>query len=88
MDITYVCIIIRGAIKKIKIKFIQGGQPSHKAKTMRNEQKLTQTVNLHIKRKSVPPMDITYVCIIIEGTLKKLNLNLSSADGPRTEQKL
>ena len=33
-------------------------------------------------------MDITYVCIIIRGTLKKIKLNLSTADGPRTEQKL
>ena len=33
-------------------------------------------------------MDITYVCIIIRGTIKKLILNLSVADGPRTEQKL
>ena len=33
-------------------------------------------------------MDITYVCIIIEGTLKKLKLNLSMAYGSRTEQKL
>ena len=33
-------------------------------------------------------MDITYVCIIIRGTIKELKLNLSSAEGPRTEQKL
>ena len=33
-------------------------------------------------------MDITYVCIINESTLKKLKVNLSRADGPRTEQKL
>ena len=33
-------------------------------------------------------MDITYVCIIIKGSQKKLKLNLSRADGPRTEQKL
>ena len=32
-------------------------------------------------------MDITYVCIIIRGTIKKSKLNLSRADGPRTEQK-
>ena len=32
-------------------------------------------------------MDITYVCIIIAGTLKRLQLNLSRAEGPRTEQK-
>ena len=51
MDITYVCIIIRGTIKQIKIKFIYGGRPSYRAKTMRTERKLTKTVNLHIKRK-------------------------------------
>ena len=34
MDITYVCIIIEGTLKKIKIKFIQGGGPSYRAKTM------------------------------------------------------
>ena len=34
MDITYVCIIIRGTIKKIKIKFIKGGGPSYRAKTV------------------------------------------------------
>ena len=33
-------------------------------------------------------MDITYVRIIIKGTIKKLKLNLSMAHGPRTEQKL
>ena len=33
-------------------------------------------------------MDITYICIINKGTLKKLKLNLSTAEGPRTEQKL
>ena len=33
-------------------------------------------------------MDITYVCIIIEDTLKKLKSNLPRVDGPRTEQKL
>ena len=33
-------------------------------------------------------MDITYVCIIIESTLKKFKVNLSRADGPRTEQNL
>ena len=33
-------------------------------------------------------MDITYVCIIIRGTIKKLKINLSRAHGPRTEQKL
>ena len=33
-------------------------------------------------------MDITYVCIINRGTIKKLKLNLSMEDGPRTEQKL
>ena len=33
-------------------------------------------------------MDITYVCKIIEDTLKKLKSNLPSADCPRTEPKL
>ena len=33
-------------------------------------------------------MDFTYVCIIIGGTIKKLKLNLSKAEGPRTEQNL
>ena len=36
MDITYVCIIITVTIKKIKIKFIQGGEPSYRAKTVRD----------------------------------------------------
>ena len=51
MDITYVCIIIRGTISKIKIKFMWGGRPSHRAETMNTERKVTQTVNLHIKQK-------------------------------------
>ena len=34
MDITYVCIIIGGTLKKKKIKFIQGGGASYKARTM------------------------------------------------------
>ena len=33
-------------------------------------------------------MDITYVCIIIGNTKKKIKVNLSRAEGPRTEQKL
>ena len=33
-------------------------------------------------------MDFTYVCIIISGIMKKLNLNLFRAQGPRTEQKM
>ena len=41
MDITYVCIIVGGTIKQIKIKFIEGRRPSYKAKTMRTERKLT-----------------------------------------------
>ena len=36
LDFTYVCIIIGGAIKKNKIKFNQGGEPSYRAKTVRN----------------------------------------------------
>ena len=33
-------------------------------------------------------MDITYVCVIIRGAIKRIKLNLSRADGPPTEQKL
>ena len=33
-------------------------------------------------------MDFTYIRDIIEGTLKKLKLDLSRAEGPSTEQKL
>ena len=33
-------------------------------------------------------MDITYVCIIIRGTIKKIKLNIPRADSPRKEQKL
>ena len=33
-------------------------------------------------------MDITNVCIIIRGTIKKLKLNLFNVDGPRTVQKM
>ena len=33
-------------------------------------------------------MDITYVCVIIRGTIKKKKLNISRAESPRTEQKL
>ena len=36
MDFKYVCIIIRGTIKKIIIKFIYGGGPTYRAKTVRN----------------------------------------------------
>ena len=39
MEITYVCIIIIDYIKKIKIKIIQGGRPSNRAKTMTVETK-------------------------------------------------
>ena len=36
MDIIYVCIIIRGTIKNGKIEFIYGGEPSYRAKTVRD----------------------------------------------------
>ena len=36
MDFTCVGFIIRGTIKKIKIKFIQGGMPLQTAKTVRD----------------------------------------------------
>ena len=36
MDIRYVCIIVRGTIKKIKILFMQGRGPSYRAKTVRD----------------------------------------------------
>ena len=40
MDITYVCIIIRGTIKKIKFKCIEGRGPSYSAKTPRQQSKI------------------------------------------------
>ena len=36
MDFTYVCFIIRGAIKKIIIKLIKGGGPLQRAETVRD----------------------------------------------------
>ena len=39
MDLTYVCIVIGGTTKKIKIKFIYDGGPSYRAKTVRNRNK-------------------------------------------------
>ena len=36
MNITYVRITIGGTTKKIKIKFIKGGGPSYKAKSVRD----------------------------------------------------
>ena len=36
MDFTYVRIIIGGTVKKIKIKFIQGGELSYRGKTVRD----------------------------------------------------
>ena len=36
MDFKYVCIIIRGNIKKIIIKFILGGGPTYRAKNVRD----------------------------------------------------
>ena len=41
IDFKYVCIIIKGTLKKIKIKFTTGGRPSYREKTMRTERKLT-----------------------------------------------
>ena len=40
MDFTYVCFIIRGTIKKIKTKFMQGARPSHRAKNVRDWTKI------------------------------------------------
>ena len=36
MDISYVCIIMWGTIKKLKTKYIYGGEPSYRAKTVRD----------------------------------------------------
>ena len=36
MDITHVCIIIRGTIKKTQTKYIYDGEPSYRAKTVRD----------------------------------------------------
>ena len=33
-------------------------------------------------------MDITFVCIIIRGTIKQFKTKLILGEGPRTEQKL
>ena len=41
MDVTYVCVIIGGIIRKIKIVFVYGGEPSYREKTMSTERKLT-----------------------------------------------
>ena len=40
MDITYVCIIIGGTTRKIKVKCIKGGGPSNGAKTARDRTKI------------------------------------------------
>ena len=40
MDFTYICFIIRGTIKKIKIKFMYGARPSHRAKNVRDWTKI------------------------------------------------
>ena len=40
MDFTYVSFIIRGAIKKIKIKFMYGARLSHRAKNVRDWTKI------------------------------------------------
>ena len=82
MDITYVCIIIEGTIKKILIKFIKGGWPSYRAKTARDRSKIDQMVNFDEKQKIVPPMDITYVCIIIRRTIKKTKIKFVQGGEP------
>ena len=41
MNLTYVCIIIGGTIKKIKIQIIFGGGLSYRAKPQGTERKLT-----------------------------------------------
>ena len=40
MDITNVCIILGGTIKKTKIEFIQRVGPSNRAKTVRDLMKI------------------------------------------------
>ena len=40
IDFTYVCFIIRGTIKIIKIKFMQGARPTHRAKNVRDWTKI------------------------------------------------
>ena len=64
MDVTYVCVIIGGTIRKIKIEFIFGGGPAYKAKTMRTERKLTWTVNLHIRPKKVYHFWISHMYVL------------------------
>ena len=51
MDIIYVCIIIGGTLKKIKIKILYGGGPSYRAKTVRDCMKIDESIHLHKKQK-------------------------------------
>ena len=53
MDFTYVCIIIGGIIKEIKIEFIQCGSPSYRAKTVRDRTKINLDGQFTYKKKEV-----------------------------------
>ena len=70
MDFTRVRNITGGTIKKLKLNLSRANGPSTEQKLHGSKRKLTETVNLHMNRKSVPPMDFTYVRDIIGGTMK------------------
>ena len=64
MDFTYVCIKIRGTIKKIKNKFISGGLPSYKAKTARDQTKIDLDVQFTYKTKKVYHLWTSYMYVL------------------------
>ena len=53
MDFTYVCIIIGGIIKEIKIEFVWGGRPSYRAKTARDRKKINLDRHFTYKTRKV-----------------------------------
>ena len=81
MYFTHVRNITGGTIKKIKIEFILGGSPQYREKYAIDRTKMTQTVNLHIKRKSVPPVDYTYVLNFTGGAIKKTKIEFIQVRG-------
>ena len=88
MDITYVCIIILGTKKKIKIKFTEGGGSWYRAKTAKVGEKWHRRL-IYIKKKEVYHLWTSHMyALSLEVLKKKLKLNFPRAEGPRTEQKL
>ena len=88
MEITNLCIIIVGTIKRKKNQILSRAESPRTEQNCEklNKKRLRMFIYIYYE-KSVSPMDFAYVCIIIGGTIKKKS-NLSRAESPCTVKEL